>query len=164
MKTHYSSHLSEASLPGAIRDLETTLNTVPARLEALPDVMVAEARAIGKWSPKQIIGHLIDSAVNNHQRFVRAQIEAHLDAGVLRSPGYAQEDWVRVGAYQDRDWRELVQLWAVFNRQVLHVIKHADVPSLQTPVSVNGKEPVTLELVMIDYVGHVKHHLAQVLE
>jgi hypothetical protein len=74
----------------------------------------------GGWSPQEIIGHLIDSASNNHQRFVRAQFQ-----GPLIFPGYAQDDWVRAGAYASAPWEELVQLWRTFNLQIARVIEAA---------------------------------------
>jgi hypothetical protein len=74
-------------------------------------------RAAGKWSPKEIIGHLIDSASNNHQRFVRAQFTDDLVFA-----GYEQEGWVRVQNYQGEQWADLVQLWKLYNQHMLHLI------------------------------------------
>ncbi len=162
LETPYSQHLSSPTLAGAIQDLEETLNreimlTATARPVDLP-------RAPGKWSRKQILGHLIDSAVNNHQRFVRAQIPAHLQHGVLMLDGYAQNDWVQVQDHQSRDWAELVALWVAFNRHILHVMKRVDPTSLTTPCIIGHGRPLSFEAVLVDYVGHVKHHLTQILE
>ncbi|MGC1255991.1 MAG: hypothetical protein WA867_10585 [Candidatus Acidiferrales bacterium] len=71
----------------------------------------------GGWSRKQVIGHLIDSASNNHQRFVRAALQTSLDF-----PGYDQSGSVRVQAVQGADWKLLVSLWAAYNRYLAHVI------------------------------------------
>ena len=65
----------------------------------------------GSWTKKEILGHLIDSAAINHQRFVRAQFTDD-----LVFDGYVQDDWVKVQDYQNRDWRELVELWHGYNR------------------------------------------------
>ncbi len=70
-------------------------------------------RGAGKWTPKEVLGHLIDSAANNHQRFVRAQL-----AGAFAGPGYDQVAWVAVHRYRQRPWLELVDLWVALNRQV----------------------------------------------
>src|SRR5919109_2457390 len=79
----------------------------------------AEARtAPGKWSAKEIIGHLIDSASNNHQRFVRAQLQDD-----LVFPGYLQDRWVEVQRYRDAPWPDLVALWRTFNLHIARVME-----------------------------------------
>jgi hypothetical protein len=163
LKTPYSHLLKTATLENAIVELEFALK-FEGELIALPYIDTQKAGEDGKWSKKQELGHLIDSALNNHQRFVRAQIPAHLEAGVLRIAGYDQNDWVQVGEYQTRVWGELVRLWKSLNQQILHVMKNAAPKFLQTPCSIGGGEPITLEFMMIDYVGHLKHHLLHLLE
>src|ERR1043165_5493757 len=99
--TTYSRYLSDATIAGAIGAITATLADA-SRLREISDADAARRAAPGTWSRKEIVGHLIDSAGNNIQRFVRAQIPAHLTDGVLRLPAYAQSDWVRVEAYQSR--------------------------------------------------------------
>jgi hypothetical protein len=105
-----------------------------------------------------VIGHLIDSAFNNQQRFVRAQLGAS-----LAFPGYAQESWVAAQAYQQRTWADLVGLWAALNRHLAHVIAHIEPRTLGTPCTIGEGAPVTLRFVAEDYVRHLHHHLAQVV-
>jgi hypothetical protein len=126
-------------------------------------------RAAGKWSPREIIGHLIDSASNNHQRFVRAQFTDD-----LLFSGYEQEGWVRVQDYQSEDWAELVQLWKLYNQHLLHLMMR--IPE-ETRMKLRYKhnlhqiasdslaesDPVTLDWFMSDYVEHMKKHLSQIL-
>jgi hypothetical protein len=158
---HYAQHLSGLNLPSAIEELETAVRDFPARtLEA----RATQSRGDGKWTRQQLLGHLIDSALNNIQRFVRAQIPAHLEHGKLVAPGYAQNDWIAVNAYDARTWNDLVQLWTALNLHIAHVMRHASPSSLQTPCVIGGSEPLRLEEVMIDYVGHLKHHLEQIEE
>src|SRR3982750_4093367 len=78
------------------------------------------------WSPKQVVGHLIDSACNNHQRFVRFALSSGVD-----SPGYQQAEWVEVQQYAARPWLELLDLWSTYNRHLAHVI--ASVPARSLP-------------------------------
>ena len=160
--TRYSSYLSSATLDGAMHDLGGAIQLESQILTTVLDG-TKPARE-GRWSRQEIVGHLIDSGLNNHQRFVRAQIPAHLDHGALVIDGYAQDDWVRVGGYASRHASELVALWAALNHQILHVVRNVNPGSLQTNIVIGGGAPVTLEAVMVDYVGHVKHHLAQILE
>ena len=116
-----------------------------------------QSRAEGKWVRKEILGHLIDSAFNNHQRFVRAQL-----ATSYVGPGYEQQAWVTVNGYRERPWRELVDLWVAANRHLAAVIARVPEAKLQTPCRIGDDEPETLEFVMKDYLRHMKHHLEQI--
>jgi hypothetical protein len=104
-----------------------------------------------------VLGHLIDSALNNHQRFVRAQLSES-----LAFPGYEQESWVRVQAYQDGRWPELVALWTALNAHLAHVIGRIDEEALERPCKIGGGAPVTLRYLAEDYVRHLRHHLVQI--
>ena len=150
-ETPYSRLLSQPTVSGAIHDLETLLAaTYPA-----PNLEPSS----GHWSNAQVLGHLIDSAVNNHARFVRAQIPEHLTYAYLIAPGYAQNDWVNVGQYDSRNWEELLTLWQALNGQILHVMKHVSPISLFVACIIGDSEAQPLEAVMVDYVGHTLHHL-----
>jgi DinB family protein len=128
------------------------------RLHQIDEAAAAKRPAPGKWSKKETLGHLIDSAANNHQRFVRLQLYPRVDL-----PGYDGDEWVRVQAYQDQPWSEIIDLWRRYNTQLASVIRHVDPQALghvwHTP---DGKD-LTLEFIMSDYVVHLRHHLDQVL-
>jgi hypothetical protein len=117
---------------------------------------VLRDRGPGKWARKQILGHLIDSAANNHQRFVRAQFTSP-----FVGPGYDQEAWVVVHRYRERPWVELVDLWVALNRQVAAVIAALPPGKRQTPCLIGDRESTSLEWWMQDYLRHVKHHVEQ---
>jgi hypothetical protein len=110
----------------------------------------------GGWSRKQVIGHLIDSASNNHQRFVRAALQTSLDF-----PGYDQSGNVRVQAVQGADWKLLVSLWTAYNRYLAHIIAQLPPSKLDTVCRIGSGETVTLEFLVTDYVRHLVHHLSQ---
>jgi hypothetical protein len=110
----------------------------------------------GGWSRKQIIGHLIDSASNNHQRFVRATLQTSLDF-----PGYDQDGSVRVQAVQSADWQLLVALWAAYNRYLAHVIAQLPDSKLETVCRIGSGNAVTLGFLATDYPRHLVHHLSQ---
>lgn len=111
------------------------------------------------WSPKEVLGHLIDSAANNHQRFVRAQ---QVDPLVLA--GYDQNHWVRSQGYQDADWPHLVNLWLHLNLHLADVIARIPADRYGVQCRVGDNEPGTLELLVIDYLRHLRHHMAQIRE
>jgi hypothetical protein len=128
------------------------------RLRAMSDRRVARDRGAGKWVAKEILGHLIDSAANNHQRFVRART---IDPLVL--PGYDQNAWVDAHGYRTRQWLELVDIWVAYNAQVAQVISSMPAGRGSVQCRIGDNEPVTLEWLMTDYVHHMEHHLAQIL-
>ncbi|MEW5797826.1 MAG: DinB family protein [Bacteroidota bacterium] len=149
-------------------DFKQTIVSAGQRLPTLSESQATIPSAPGKWSPKEIIGHLIDSASNNHQRFIRAQFKND-----LIFDGYEQDDWVKVQRYQQEEWNQLIALWKTFNLHLLHAVA-------QIPDSILKKEhthhnldqrafkpvpkekPATLEYFIIDYVDHLKHHLRQI--
>jgi hypothetical protein len=144
-----------------LEEFNTALEDGNQILLVLSEEQAATPKALGKWSPKQIIGHLIDSAFNNHQRFVRGQIMAHLNNGILELDGYAQDEWVRVGQYNQQSLSSLLGLWLAINQQIMVVIAQTPDSALETQIKIGGGEVVTLEFVMLDYLRHLKHHLAQ---
>ena len=101
---------------------------------------------------------MIDSAANNHQRFVRAQLGQE-----LAFPGYERERWVAVQRYQDESWEALVALWQHYNRHLLHVMVRVPGEQWRRRCVIGDSNPVTLEFLMKDYVVHLKHHLEQIL-
>jgi hypothetical protein len=107
--------------------LDAVERAVPA-LRALTDEESRRSPAAGKWSPREVIGHLVDSASHNHQRFVRAQLQDD-----LVFPGYDQGAWVRVQRYADAPWDELVTLWAGFNRHIARVMESVHPDTLARP-------------------------------
>lgn len=154
------------------RTVETELQDVIDRVAPLwldvHDDEASERPRADAWSPKEIVGHLIDSAANNHRRFVEAQFSDD-----LVFPGYAQDAWVAAQRYQDREWRDLVHLWHAYNTHLCHVIA-AIPPDVRRRARVRhslheiawrtvpANEPASLEYFMRDYVGHLEHHVGQV--
>ena len=149
-------------------EFNDTLSDAAPRLLAISEQQSEIPRAEEKWSAKQIIGHLIDSAGNNHQRFVRAQFTDDLIFA-----GYEQNEWVRAEHFQEEAWHDLVQFWQLYNQHILHIMKHAP-EDTRTKLrqrhnlhqlaseQIKEDEPVTLEFFMRDYVDHMKKHLSQI--
>ena len=149
-------------------DFRMTLMSESTRLEGISDEAAARRPSAGKWSPKEVIGHLIDSAANNHGRFVRAQATDDLVFA-----GYDQEAWVTLQRYNERPWMELVSLWRSYNTHIAAVVAaiSPDRLSLQRSMhnldeiawrTVPRDKPATLEYFIRDYLAHMKHHLAQI--
>ncbi|MBN2241745.1 MAG: DinB family protein [Acidobacteria bacterium] len=112
-----------------------------------------------RWSKKEILGHLIDSAANNHQRFVRAGYNTAADF-----PPYSQNDWVRIQKYSESEWKDLIALWSAYNLHLCHIIERLPGEALSAPCNIGREEPVSLEFVVKDYLRHLKHHVEVILE
>ena len=129
------------------------------------ELMTVDARAAARrptpnaWSPKEVLGHLIDSAANNHQRFVRAQ-----QSDPLMLPGYEQNQWVASQGYQDADWTHLVTLWTHLNLHLADVMAHIPPDKYSASCVIGDSQPLTLEALVNDYLHHVRHHMAQLRE
>jgi hypothetical protein len=141
----------------ALNLLRDLLQRVPGRLENLSKDTVERKPTPSNWSPKEELGHLLDSAANNHQRIVRAQFEDH-----PAMPGYEQNRWVAVHAYQRRDWSELIEVWQAINRQLLAAAEAVPDSAWSRTLTVAGSEPLTLQFVFDDYVTHMMHHLQHI--
>jgi hypothetical protein len=137
-----------------LRDL---LQRVPGRLDKLSKDTAGSKPTPSGWSPKEELGHLLDSAANNHQRIVRAQLEDN-----PAMPGYDQSAWVAVHAYQRRDWRELIELWQALNRQLLAAAEAVPDSAWSRRLTVAGSDPLTLQFVFEDYLTHMLHHLQHI--
>jgi len=138
--------------------LTRILAITPPRLVDISDDEAGRELAPGHWSKKQILGHLIDSASNNHQRFVRAQLTPN-----YQGPSYEQEQWVAAQSYAMESWPDLVNLWLLYNRHLLHIIRTMPEKPLAAPCTIGDSAPVPLSEVMSSYVDHMEHHLAQIL-
>lgn len=112
-----------------------------------------------RWSIAQVVGHLVDSATNNHQRFIRGQLVEE-----LIFPGYQQNEWADLNDYHEADQRELVELFYLYNVQLSRVIRMMEPSHLPTRCSIAPYDPCTLEYLVEDYVVHLKHHLEKIRE
>lgn len=156
---------SAAELASRLRGV---IEGVSPALAALDEQRVQTSRAEGKWSVKQIIGHLIDSAANNHRRFVLAQ-----GRDDLLFEGYDQEHWVAAQRYASESWTDLLSLWRAYNRHLVWVIEGVSESELLKPRVVHSldriawkvqrtEDPVTLGFLIGDYIDHLESHLRQI--
>ena len=154
--------------PHYVEELRRALEEATPRLLALSDAESKRRPRPDKWSPAEIIGHLIDSASNNHQRFVRAQFQND-----LVFPGYDQDKWVALQTYRDAHWDDLVTLWKTFNIHIARIMENTADDVRNSPRTTHNLDelawrpvprdtPATLDYFMNDYVGHLEHHLAQI--
>ena len=138
--------------------LRESINKIVPLLEAIPESETSSKPLPTKWSKKEILGHLIDSACNNQQKFVRTMLTKHLDF-----VGYQQDDWVAMQHYNEYDWKTLITIWKAQNLHIAHIIEHVKPASLQNTISIDGNGLYTLEFIMQDYLEHQLHHLKAIL-
>ncbi|MDZ4686860.1 MAG: DinB family protein [Planctomycetaceae bacterium] len=146
--------------PAQIADeLLIAVHRAVEELRTLDAELVRQRPEPARWSIQEVVGHLIDSAANNHQRFVRAQFTTE-----LVFPKYEQNEWIDSQAYNDADWLELLDLWVAYNRHLAHVIRRVPDSALEVRCTIGNYAPATLHFLMTDYVVHLRHHLQKIAE
>jgi hypothetical protein len=141
----------------SLKHLRALINEVPPKLSKLPLSQVELKPSPVKWSPKEELGHLLDSAANNHQRIVRTQLEDE-----PKMPGYDGNAWVELHKYQRRNWQEMIDLWRNLNRQLLVAAEAVPDASWSRTCTIADSLPLTLKFVFEDYIDHMVHHLKHI--
>ncbi|MEZ4771909.1 MAG: DinB family protein [Bacteroidia bacterium] len=154
-----------------IAEYDALIETAGEMMGFIPDSISAKKPAPGKWSPREIVGHLIDSATHNHHRII---IVLCGNGQLCELSGYNQDEWVRVNAYQNTQWRALIQFWKSYNQHLCRLIKSLPEETRQKqnirllyPLMDSQTLPegglISLDCLMEDYVIHLKHHLRQIV-
>ena len=138
--------------------LKQTIEREVPNLRAVNDQQASIPRAPGKWCPKEELGHLIDSAANNHIRFVCGATQPE-----YRGPSYAQEQWVRLHGYRDMPWATIVNFWFDYNQFLAGLVENIPDDRLVVKCLIAQGPEVTLGFVIEDYVLHMQHHIDQLL-
>ncbi len=138
-----------------ITTLENIVSKYTSLLQAISEADYVLKPVSGKWSKKELLGHLVDSAQNNIRRFVMAQYEA------LPQVVYAQDDWVTIANYQHYPTPDLISLWTLLNKHICIVLKN--IPDGDEKKECITNEPKSIEWIAADYIKHLLHHLHQIL-
>lgn len=128
-----------------------------ARMLDIPETIAGDQREGRTWTSKQELGHLIDSAMNNHGRIVRAALEGHYSG-----PSYDQNGWVQINAYQELQWAALVMYWRDLNLMLARVVARIPPDRMSAICTVGSDAPVTLQYLIEDYQKHLLHHIDQI--
>ncbi len=147
------------SVDTAAADLQHAVSQARPWLLGLDEATVRHRPAPDRWTIAEVVGHLVDSACNNHQRFIRAQ-----EQETLEFPKYDQNAWVDRNNYAASPWTELVELWTLYNVHLAHVIRQVPAEQLGTQCTITPYEPCTLEFLITDYVAHLNRHLRKIRE
>jgi len=140
------------------RKFRSDLDEVHRALVSLPETLADVPWRADGWTRKQIVGHLLDSAANNRQRFVRAST-----GGSYSGPKYEQDAWVAAHAYAEQSWSALLGWWEAEHEILISVVDRIPEDRLETQCVVGDNAPVTLRFLIEDYVDHQKWHVKQLL-
>jgi hypothetical protein len=140
-----------------IEDFRSSVLQSYEEMKAISEETAASKPSENQWSVKELLGHLLDSASNNHQRFVRLQIFDEIEF-----PFYQQDDFVRVNYYQNQKWETLLDFWKSYNLHLVHLVENLDESKLGNIWITPDKERLTLGHIVEDYLRHLKHHLGQI--
>jgi len=138
------------------KDLEAIISQYLPALKSLDGSHLAYKPSPSKWSKKELIGHMIDSAQSNIRRFIVAQYEE------IPTINYNQDKWVAIAGYQQWNSNELIDLWYLLNRQICEVLNNTSSETAQRKCMT--QELHTIEWLAKDYIKHLQHHMHQVLE
>jgi len=142
----------------SIERLQFLCNTIPSLLLEIDETIFSMKTKPEKWSKKEIIGHLIDSATNNHHRFVRGQFE---ETPIIT---YDQNKWNENNYYQKINSIQIISFWEAYNRQLLELIKHIPKEKLNYKINTGDENNLTIGFLIEDYIQHLEHHLKQVID
>ncbi len=140
------------------RDFRAELDKLRAELLAVSPSLADVPWRPGGWTRKQIVGHLLDSATNNRQRFVRAAID-----GDYAGPGYAQDAWVAAHGYSSELWETLLRWWQTEHEILMAAVDRIPEERFAASCVVGDDAPVTLRFLIEDYLRHQQHHFRQIL-
>ena len=140
----------------AIQQLQSIIDNYTPQLQSLHEDIWSHKPNPAKWSKKEILGHLIDSAQNNIRRFIVAQYEDNPKIT------YAQDTWVAAANYQNYITKDLVELWILINKHTCMILKN--IPAGIEERLSETSEPHTIKWLAADYNKHLLHHLHQVLD
>jgi len=141
-----------------VERLQYLCDTLPALLSTIQEDDFSRKPSSEQWSKKEIVGHLIDSAANNHQRFIRVQFE---DVPTIT---YDQNKWNSTSQYNKIPSNHLILFWTLYNRQLIEIMKRIPEPALSRICNVGCDTPVTLQWLITDYIRHLEHHLKQLID
>jgi hypothetical protein len=154
----YSQPRSSYDPAALAADLHAALAEGLVLFAGIDEALSRERAKPDEWCAREVVGHLIDSACNNHRRFILGQTP-----GLPKFDGYDGDVWVARQQYVDESWADIVALWAAYNRHLRHVIARTPAGHLlMSATDPDGLGPVTLGFLMQDYIGHIRHHYEQV--
>jgi hypothetical protein len=142
----------------SLERLQYLIAIIPTILNGIDEKEFARKLSPDKWSKKEILGHLIDSASNNHHRFIRTQFED------VPRISYDQNKWNGASRYQNMEIAHMISFWAAYNKHLLEIARQLPLEALSRQCNIGTENPVTLAYIINDYLRHLEHHLHQIAD
>lgn len=140
----------------ALNRLNKLVVNTPDILLQISNADMSKKTSVEKWSKKEILGHLIDSATINHHRLIRAQFQS------TPAIEYNQNNWVKFNFYNEIDSVHLIRFWTSYNQQLIEIMKHIPKNHSHKTVRISD-EIMSLEFLIADYIAHLEHHIKQII-
>jgi hypothetical protein len=151
-------HKRNRDMRDIAQQLKEFIGVIEPQLSKINEDDLGLKPSLNEWSKKEILGHLIHSAANNHQRFVRAVYQV-----ADQFPTYDQNKWVTIQHYNDIPWSALIAFWTAYNNHLIHVIEYIPSEAGSSLCNIGKEEPVRLDFVIQDYLRHLHHHIDDIL-
>lgn len=142
----------------ALERLKKIVEEIPPKFYAIGDEEWNVHPQPEKWNKKQILGHLTDSAANNHHRFIRARYEKNPQIF------YDPDHWVNLSHYAGMDHEKIIRFWTEYNRFICAIIENINPEDWSLSCNSTEDSPTDLDFIFTDYVTHLEHHLAQIID
>jgi len=142
-----------------INRLSYIVNECPGMISSFSEEVLSNKISPDKWSKKELLGHLCDSAINNLSRFVRAQFEEQ----PFKLLKYEQNEWVKLNNYQSDSKDNVLNLWIILNKRIIDVITKIPEEKLGFQCDLGEKETKSLLWLIEDYLAHLEYHLKQII-
>lgn len=129
-------------------------------LKAVDDKEFSSKPNPEKWSKKEELGHLIDSAQNNIQRFIRVQYEEQVHIM------YHPDNWVMMNDYQHKETKDVIELWYLLNKQIISILEKIPADKYDALMCFSKDATIrhSVEFIAEDYVQHLTHHLESIVK
>jgi hypothetical protein len=146
-----------AVMKEVVERLEYLIEKLPVKVRVISEEQMA-TRLTNMWSKKEILGHLCDSATNNHHRFIKVQFEKQ---PFVITP-YAQNNWVEIQDYQSMSVDEVVSYWTSLNKHIVKVVSRTPIDKIAYLCETGENQTITLSELILDYLRHLEHHIMQI--
>ncbi len=143
-----------------VRNIENLINQISKYIDKSSEEEMSRKRSPKKWSKKEILGHLVDSGINNLQRFTEIQFEEK----PYQLKSYNQDELVLANKYQNSKADEILNLLVALNHRIVNIIKQQTQETLNYPITAGNTDSFNLKFLIQDYVRHLEHHIKQITE